>query len=96
MPTCPLLQARARFAHERDGLGEDDRHDAADLLRLLLGRPLDVDAVDRRDRQVDGQLDRVVGPGESLGALHLVRELSHAALKLVRIAEKSSESFHAR
>ena len=89
-----LLEARAGLAHERDGLGEDDRHHAADLVRLLLGRALDVDAVDRRHRQVDGELDRVVGPRQSLRALHLVRELRHAALELVRIAEKSSESFH--
>ena len=33
----------ARLAHQRHGLGEDRRHHGADLLRLLLGRALDVD-----------------------------------------------------
>ncbi|HWD75258.1 MAG TPA: hypothetical protein VG371_08970, partial [Solirubrobacteraceae bacterium] len=37
-----LLQALARFAHERNGLGEDHGHHSAQLFGLLLGRPLDV------------------------------------------------------
>jgi hypothetical protein len=91
-----LLQALARFAHERDGLGEDDGHDRAQLLGLLFGRPLDVDAVDRGHRQVDGQLDRVVGPGETLRALHLLGELPELALQVVGISEQAAEStsFH--
>ena len=64
--------------------------------RLLLGRALDVDAVDRRDGHVDRELDRVVGPGQLLLALHLLGELRHPALELVRVAEEASEStFHA-
>jgi hypothetical protein len=91
-----LLQALARFAHERDGLGEDDGHHRAQLLGLLLGRPLDVDAVDRRHRQIDGQLDRVVGPGETLRALHLLGELPELALQVIRVTEQAAEStsFH--
>ena len=92
----PLLEAGPRLAHERDGLGEDDRHHGADLLSLLLGVALEVDAVDRGDRHVDRELDGVVGPGQPLLALHLVGELGHAPLKLLRIAEQSAESFHAQ
>ena len=89
-----LLQALTRLAHERDRLGEDDRHHRADLLGLLGRRALDVDAVDRRDRHVDRELDRVVGPGQALLTLHLVGELRHAALELLWVAEHSSETFH--
>jgi hypothetical protein len=91
-----LLQALARFAHERDGLGEDDGHHRAQLLGLLLGRPLDVDAIDRRHRQIDGQLDRVVGPGETLSALHLLGELPEPTLQVIRVSEQATESasFH--
>jgi hypothetical protein len=91
-----LLQALARFAHECDGLGEDDGHHRAQLLGLLLGRPLDVDAIDRGHREIDGELDRVVGPGETLSALHLLGELTEPALQVVRVAEQASESasFH--
>ena len=74
-----LGQALARLAHQRHGLGEDRRHHRADLLRLLLGRALDVDAVDRRDGHVDRQLDRVVGPGDGLSALHLLGHLLQPA-----------------
>jgi hypothetical protein len=91
-----LLQALARFAHERDGLGEDNGHDRAQLLGLLLGRPLDVDAIDCGHRQIDGQLDRVIGPRETLSALHLLGELSEPALQVVGISEQAAEStsFH--
>jgi hypothetical protein len=82
-----LLQALARFAHERDGLGEDDGHHRAQLLGLLLGRPLDVDAIDRGHRQIDGELDRVVGPSETLSALHLLGELPEPALQVVGVTE---------
>src|SRR6185295_11601339 len=58
-------------------------------------RALDVDAVDRRDRQVDRELDRVVGPRQLLLALHLLGELRHPPLQLVRVAEESAEAFHA-
>ena len=40
---------------------------------------------------LDGELDRVVGPGDLLGALHLLRHLGHAAAQLVRVAEQSAE-----
>ncbi len=59
------------------------------------GRALDVDAVDRRDREVDRELDRVVGPRQLLLALHLLGELRHPPLQLVRVAEESAEAFHA-
>src|ERR1700692_2877248 len=93
-----LLQALAGLAHERDGLGEDRGHDRAELLGLLLGGALDIGAVHRRDGQIDRQLDRVVGPGEPLRALHLLGEFAEPALKLIRVAEHSAKaaSFHAR
>src|SRR5215210_3099736 len=90
-----LLQARAGLAHQRDRFGEHDRHDRADLLGLLLGRALDVDAVDRGHGEVDRELDRVVGPRELLLALHLLGELRHAPLQFLWIAEQTAEAFHA-
>ena len=93
--TAPLLQALTRLAHERDRVGEDHRHDRADLLGLLIDRSLDVDAVDRRDGHLDRELDRVVGPDEALLGLHRLRELGHLLGQLVGVAEESSEStFH--
>ena len=44
---------------------------------------------------LDRELDRVVGPGELLLALHLLGELRHPPLQLVGVAEQSSEAFHA-
>src|SRR5689334_22802767 len=90
-----LLQALPGLAHQRHGLREHGRHDAADLLRLLGRRALDVDAVDGRDRHLHCEADRVVGPGQLLLALHLLRELRHAALELVWVAEESTKAFHA-
>jgi hypothetical protein len=98
---CPfgrgLLQALARFAHERNGLGEDHGHNGPQLLGLLFGRPLDVGAIHRGDRQIDGQLDGVISPGQPLRALHLLGKLAEAALQIVRVAEQTAEttSFHA-
>src|SRR5213080_4000381 len=89
-----LLKALAGFAHQRHGLGEDGRHHAADLLRLLLGVALHVDAVDRRDGHLHGEADRVVGPGEPLLALHLLGELGHPPLQLVRVAEEVLPTGH--
>jgi hypothetical protein len=91
-----LLKALARFAHKGHGFGEDGGHDGPQLLGLLIGRALDVDPVDRCHRQIDGELDRVVGPGQLLGALHLLGELSEPALQIVRVTEQSSEAaaFH--
>src|SRR5213080_3858511 len=89
-----LLKALAGFAHQRHGLGEDGRHHAADLLRLLLGVALHVDAVDRRDGHLHGEADRVVGPREPLLALHLLGELGHPPLQLVRVAEEVLPTAH--
>ena len=50
--------------------------------------------MDRGDGHVDGQLDRVVGPGNALRALHLLRELGQATLEVVRIAEEPVHHFH--
>src|SRR3954469_19162163 len=88
-----LREALASFAHQRDGLREHRGHHGAQLLRLLLGRALDVDALDRRDRHVDGELDRVVGPCQGLGGLHVLRHLLHAALEL-RVVEEPAKAFH--
>ena len=43
------------------------------------------------DRHVDGELDRVVGPGQLLGALHLLGDLLHAPPELVRVAEEAAK-----
>src|SRR4051812_1007503 len=56
-------------------------------MRLLIGATCGLDLLDRRDRHVDGEADRVVRPGDLLAALHLFRELRHAALKFVGVAE---------
>jgi hypothetical protein len=63
---------------------------------LLVSRALNIGAIHRRDGQINRQLDRVVGPGQALGALHLLRELAQPALELVRVAKHSSEAtaFH--
>ena len=44
--------------------------------------------VDRGDGHLDRQLDRVVGPGDALGRLHLLRELLHPGTELVGVAEE--------
>ena len=81
------LQSRAGLAHERDRLGEHPRHHRADLLGLRVGVALEVDAFDRRDGHVNCELDRVVGPRESLLPLHLFGELGETTLELLRVAE---------
>ena len=58
---------------------------------LLLRVALEVEAVEARDRHVDGQFDRVVGPGHLLRSLHLLGELLHAPAQLVRVAEEAAE-----
>jgi hypothetical protein len=72
--------------------GKDRRHDHADLLGLLLGRALDVGAIDRGDRHVDGQLDRVVRPGQRLAGLHLLGHLLQPLLE-IRVL-KEAEALH--
>ena len=55
-------------------------------------------ALNRGDRHVHRQLDRVVGPRHPLGALHLLGELGQPALQVVRVAEQAAEwvlAFHA-
>jgi hypothetical protein len=47
--------------------------------------------VNRRDRHVDGQLDRVVCPRDPLRALHLLRELTQPPLQVVGVAEHAAE-----
>src|SRR5205814_7293043 len=39
----------------------------------------------------DRQLDRVVGPGDALGALHRLGELLHPAPELLRVTEQAAE-----
>ena len=93
-----LGQALAGLAHERHGLGEDQPDRVADLGRLLLRRAGEVDRVDRGDRHVDGELDRVVRPCDALRALHLLGELAQPALEVVGVAEHAAEgvgAFHA-
>ncbi len=88
----PLLKALAGLADQGDRLGKDQRHDGADLLRLGLGVSLDVDPRNCGDRHVDGELDRIVRPGQALVALHLFRELREAPLQLLRITEHIAEA----
>ena len=84
-------EALARLAHEDHGLREHHAHGLEQVARLLLGVALEVQPGDSRDRHVHGQLDCVVGPGDLLGALHLLRELRHAPAQLVRVAEEAAE-----
>src|SRR5207244_6317775 len=58
---------------------------------LLLHAALKVEARQTCDRHLDGQLDRVVGPGYLLCSLHRFSELLHAAPQLLRIAEEAAE-----
>jgi len=45
----------------------------------------------RRRRRRTGKFDRIVGPGDLLRALHLLRQLGHSAPELVRVAEEPAE-----
>ena len=76
--SCRLSEALARLAHECHGFGKEHPDRVADLRGLLAGGPGEVERVDRGDRHVDRQLDRVVGPGDALRSLHLLRELAAA------------------
>jgi lysine decarboxylase len=82
-------EALARLAHERHGLREQHAHRLAQLGRLLLGVALEVQPRDPGDGHLDRELDRVVGPRNLLGALHLLCELAHPAPELVRVAEEA-------
>jgi hypothetical protein len=88
-----LAQAFARLAHEGDRLGEEDADRVADLHRLLVGGPVQFEAGDRGDGHLDRELDRVVGPGDALRGLHLLRQLFHASAELLGIA-KQVEALH--
>ena len=84
-------EALARLAHEDHGLREDRAHRLQQVLGLLLAVALEVEPLDAGDRHVHGELDRVVGPGDLLRALHLLGELRHPPPQLVRVAEQSAE-----
>ena len=93
-----LGEALAGLADERHRFGEDDPDRVADLDRLLVAAALEVEPVDRGDGHVDGELDRVVGPGDLLRALHLLGHLAELAPQLLGVAEhaaKTAGSFHA-
>ena len=81
--TAVIQLALAGFPHQGHGLGEDHGHHAPDLLGLLLGVALDVDAVDRRHRHLHREPDRIVGPRQLLLALHLLGELRHPPLQIL-------------
>jgi hypothetical protein len=91
-----LGETLARFTHERYCFREDDRHDRADLLGLLLRRALDVDAVDLGNGQIDRELDGVVGPSKSVRALHLLGKFAEPPLEIIRVSEEATErvAFH--
>ncbi len=95
-PLQSLGEALARLANEGDGLRKDDPDRVADLDRLLVAAALEVEPVDRRDGHVDSELDRVVGPGNPLSALHLLGHLAELAPQLIGIAEEATEAafFH--
>ena len=58
--------------------------------------PLRSRVADRGDRHVDGELDRVVGPGDLLRALHLLGHVGEPRPELVRVAEEAEgvSAFH--
>jgi len=87
-PTKRLREALARFAHERDRLGEDDPDRVADLHGLLVRSALEVEAGNRGDRQLDREADRVVGEGDLLRSLHLLGESAELAPELVGVAKR--------
>src|SRR5438045_722734 len=87
-PSRGLGEALAGLADQGHGLREDDPDRVADLDRLLVARAGEVEALDRGDRHVDGELDRVVRPGDLLGALHLLGQLAETLAQLVGIAEE--------
>ena len=89
-------ESLARLAHEDHRFREHQAHGLQQVLSLLLGVSLEVEALYARHRHIDGELDRVVGPGHLLGALHLLRELRHAPAQLVRIAEEAAEGVFRR
>ena len=82
-------EALAGLAHERHRFGEEPRHRAAELLHLLLGVALEVEPLQPGHSHVDGELDRVVGPGDPLSGLHLLGQLGHAPAQLLGVAEDS-------
>ena len=83
--------------HERDRFGKEDAHRIPQRDGLLVGRPLDLDLLQRGSRELDG---RVEGQRRELLALRLVHslrltlgELTQAAHQLVGVAaERKAES----
>src|SRR4051794_38123652 len=90
-----VLQALAGLSDQRDCLRKDDPDRVADLNGLLVARTGQLHGADRSGRHVDGELDRVVGPGDLLSSLHLLLKLLHSPAHLLGIAEESTETFHA-
>ena len=97
---------RARLAQARPSRASRTRVTASGKITRIASRtwaacsslePLSSIELDRGDGHVDGELDRVVGPGDLLGALHLLGELLHAAAHLLGVPEQATESsgFHA-
>ena len=61
-------------------------------------RPVELEAGDRRHGHVDRELDRVVGPGDALGALHLLGHLAESRARSSSGSPEDAEgigAFHA-
>src|SRR5262249_921343 len=99
-PVRGLREALARLAHQHDRLREEHPDRIADLARLLLRRALEVEPRDARDRHLHRQVDRVVGPRDLLGALHLLGHLLQVPLQVLGVApehaEESASAFHVK
>src|SRR4051794_13168488 len=89
-----VLQALAGLSDQRDCLRKDDPDRVADLNGLLVARTGQLHRADRSGRHVDGELDRVVRPGDLLSSLHLLLELLHSPAHLLRVTEESTKTFH--
>jgi PAS domain S-box-containing protein len=93
-----LRSVLERLAHESHSLREDRGQGRPKLLRLPVGRALHIDALDRGDGHVDGELDCSVNPGRPLATLELLGEIGEVAAQLVRVVLAEAErepTFHA-